>query len=156
MRCSPSTRMSATVKGATAEAEGVSWAKLTRAGVVDSAEARAMASRRRGRCRVIITSGSVSRGAAAAGRGIGAGLGCGRALAEGTTSAHQVVDDVVVERQAHQGGNQGQADVLADRHRALAHRAALDQLDKVIQQVTAVQDGDRKQVEDAKAEREQR
>ena len=69
--------------------------------------------------------------------------------------AHEVVQDVVVERQTHQAGQQGQADVLPGGHRALAQRTALDQLDKVIQQVPAVQERDRQQVDDRQAQRQQ-
>jgi hypothetical protein len=65
------------------------------------------------------------------------------------------LQDVVVERQAHQAGEQGEPDVLARDHRPLAQRAALGEFDKVIQQVSAVQDGDGQQVDDRKTERQQ-
>src|SRR5688572_9344719 len=54
--------------------------------------------------------------------------------------------DVVVEREAHQAGQHGQAHVLSRGHRLLADRAALHGFDKVIQEVSPVQDRDRQQV----------
>src|SRR5690606_29971117 len=98
------------------------WANTGGAAAV-AAEARARASRRRGWSRVIITS---DWGRGRPGR-VGASV--------------QQLQDVVVERQAHQSGEYRQSDVLPGDHRPFAQRAAFGKLDKVIQQVPPVQDG---------------
>ena len=64
-----------------------------------------------------------------------------RLSAGSSASRQQHAVDIVVERQPHQGEQQRQPDVLADDHGLFADRAALDQLDKIIQQVSAIQNG---------------
>src|SRR5690348_7668801 len=93
-------------------ANGVPACANAGSAVADAAAARARTSRRRGGSRVIVTSGWGA-------------------------SAEQL-QDVVVERQAHQPGEQGEPDVLARDHRPFAQRAAFGELDKVIQQVSPV------------------
>src|SRR3970040_3110539 len=132
-------RRSLTVNGAT------DCATVGMTGAAVSAEARARASRRREKGRVIITSGW---GRSAPAKRTPGRAGCleaalgqvGRLAEHVATSAHQQVRDVVVETQTHQGGDQTQADVLASGHPALPDRAALSQLDQGIPQVSAVQD----------------
>src|SRR5690606_23565818 len=59
---------------------------------------------------------------------------------------------VVVEGQSHQPRQQDQTDVLPRNQRTFTDRTAFDQLDKVIQQVAAIQYRDRQQVHDAQAQ----
>src|SRR3546814_19630925 len=106
-----------------AEVTGVAAAVCASAGsvgTVESAEARARTSRRRWRGRVIITSGWGSCGTR--GRGVGSrqsGWRAGLNRQAWPTSVHQVDDDVVVERQAHESDDQDKAKVLSGSHHAL-------------------------------------
>src|SRR5690606_15474609 len=123
-RCRPSMRMSLTANasgptGAATTGSGeagianglAAWANTVGAAAV-AAEARARASRRRGGSRVIITSG------------------WGRGRAGRVGASVQQLQDVVVERQAHQPGEHRQSDVLPGDHRPFAQRAAFGKLDK--------------------------
>ena len=65
------------------------------------------------------------------------------------------MEDVVEQRQSHQPGQQREAHVLSGSHRTLAQWAALDQLDKVVQEVSTVQERDGQEVEDRQTERQQ-
>src|SRR5690606_1824123 len=131
MRCRPSTRMSATVNGSKFWA----WTGAARA----AASAR-LRRRRRAIGRVIINPWVFAGGTLPAVR-----------VGSGTEPEY-----VVVEGQPHQPGQQDQTDILPCRQRTVADRTAFDQLDKVIQQVPAIQYRDRQQVHDAQAEREDR
>ena len=59
---------------------------------------------------------------------------------------------VVVEGEHHHDQQQREADALAELHRALGDRAALDDFDRVIHQVPAVEQRNRQQVEHAQAD----
>src|SRR5438046_8589947 len=59
---------------------------------------------------------------------------------------------VVVEREGHHHQQQRQANALPELHRALGDRPALDDLDRVVQEVAAVEQRDRQQVEHAEAD----
>src|SRR6478735_7763257 len=125
MRCRPSMRMSLTVKAAgSAVGPAAAGAAI--------AEARARASRRRERCRVIVTSGW--------GFGppwCGGGGSCGWRF-RASVAGWLMEENVVEQRQSHQADQQRQAHVLPGSHRTLAQRAAFDQFDKVIQQVSPI------------------
>src|SRR5690606_40032857 len=112
MRCRPSTRMSLTVKLPGAPATGAaspagSAACWAQAGAM--AVARASASRWRAGIRVIDRSG------------LGKSSTADAMAVKGGASAHQL-QDVVVERQAHQASQQHQADILPGGHRTFADR----------------------------------
>src|SRR4051812_26288028 len=64
--------------------------------------------------------------------------------------------DIVVEREDHQEQEHGQAESLAQLHDALRYGTSLDELDDVVQQVSAVQQRDGQQVQHAEADADER
>jgi hypothetical protein len=121
MRCRPSMRMSLTVKGANADCAQAGSA---------SAEAKARVSRRRDKGRVI-------RNILLRNMVLGART---RRQRRGDDASRHQAQDVIVKRQAGQPRDQREPQVLADGHRAFAWGGRWP-ADKVIQQVTTVQDG---------------
>src|SRR5262245_10011338 len=65
-------------------------------------------------------------------------------------------NQVVVEGQNHYCQQQREADALAELHRALGNRSALENFDQIVHQVSAVEQRNRQQVEHAEADAEQR
>src|SRR6266852_333439 len=64
--------------------------------------------------------------------------------------------EVVVDGERHQEEEQGEAQTLTQFHRALRNRAALENLDGIIQQVSPIQKRNRKQVEHTQTDADQR
>src|SRR5207342_3393801 len=125
MRCRPSMRMSETLKASK------SWAK---AGALRAAARARLKRRRRAGMRVIINPKKAAQ------------------RAENERESGDQSKNVVIKSQSHQPGQQGQAGVLARHQQTFADRTARNQLDKVIQQVPAIQDRDRQQVHDAQTQ----
>src|SRR5262249_32463383 len=65
--------------------------------------------------------------------------------------SRELAVDVVVEREDHQEQEHGEAESLAQLHRALRYGAPLEQFDEIVQQVSAVQQRYRQQVQHAEA-----
>src|SRR2546421_4136046 len=63
---------------------------------------------------------------------------------------------VVVEREGHHHQQQREPHALAELHRALGHRLALDDFDRIIHQVPAIEQRDRQQIQHAEADADER
>src|SRR6266496_673947 len=74
---------------------------------------------------------------------------------DGSLTREQAVE-VVVDGERHQEEEQREAQALAQFHRSLRNRAALENLDDIIEQVSPIQYGNRKQVEHTQADADQR
>src|SRR6266581_8163483 len=70
---------------------------------------------------------------------------------DGSLTREQAVE-VVVDGERHQEEEQREAQALAQFHRSLRNRAALENLDDIIEQVSPIQYGNRKQVEHTQAD----
>src|SRR6267378_4534882 len=69
----------------------------------------------------------------------------------GSLTREQAVE-VVVDGERHQKEEKREAQTLAQLHRSLRNRAALENLDHIIQQVSPIQSRNRKEVEHAQAD----
>src|SRR5690606_34386634 len=72
------------------------------------------------------------------------------------TSATGQPDDIVEKGEAHQEQQQQDADLLADDLHPLGYRAAFRDLNELVDDLPAVQQGNRQQVDDAQADTDDR
>src|SRR5258706_2623858 len=71
-------------------------------------------------------------------------------------SAGEYSVQIVVERKGHHDQQQREAHALPELHRALGYGLALDDFDRIIHQVPAVEQRDRQQVQHAEADADER
>src|SRR5207253_5889988 len=63
---------------------------------------------------------------------------------------------IVIESESHHHQQQRKTDALSELHEALGDRPPLDDLDRIVHQVSAVEQRDRQQIQHAEADADQR